>query len=225
MIELDLQVAGLIEPRQDAAGRVTLRLTEAGLACLVESRQKGQQARGPHEDLVARVAQHMHRAGRVVWRGLALRAPLPDPSDPLRTRWVMAMPDVYSIRHTTREDQVLPVVHEVKVSRADLLADLKRVEKGQAYLQLASECWYVLAEGIGRPEDIPEAFGVLQAAPGGDADGPARFGHLEVLRPALRRSFLPGFHLWMALARAAPCPVDEAAADPQRALGDPDATT
>jgi hypothetical protein len=29
------------------------------------------------------------------------------------TRWVQAMPDVYSIRHTTREDLVQPLVHEI----------------------------------------------------------------------------------------------------------------
>jgi hypothetical protein len=38
----------------------------------------------------------------------------------------MAMPDVYSVRHTTVASYLQPVVHEIKVRRADLLADLKR---------------------------------------------------------------------------------------------------
>ena len=221
MIELDLQAAGLIEPQQDPAGRVTLRLTDAGLRCLAEQRQRHQRARQPHEALVARVTLEMQRAGRVVWRGLSVRAPLPEADDPTRSRWVVAMPDVYSIRHTTREDQLLPVVHEVKVSRADLLADLKRPEKGQAYCQLASECWYVLAQGIGRPEDLPDAYGVMQATRRPVHASDQDFGRLEVLRPAPRRAFQPGFHLWMALARATPCPGEDAEHDPQRALGDP----
>ena len=41
----------------------------------------------------------------------------------------MAMPDVFSIRHTTVEAYLEPIVHEVKVQRADLLADLRRATK------------------------------------------------------------------------------------------------
>ena len=110
-------------------------------------------------------------------------------------RWTVAMPDVYSIRHTSRADRVEPVVHEIKVQRADLLADLRRPAKGEAYRQMASECWYVLKAGIGSPSDIPEVYGVMQ-------DGTA--GVLEVLRPAPRRAMKLPFAAWMALARAAP---------------------
>ena len=46
--------------------------------------------------------------------------------------WAIAMPDVYSIRHTTVEDHVEPIAHEIKVRRADLLADLRRPTKGEA---------------------------------------------------------------------------------------------
>jgi hypothetical protein len=106
------------------------------------------------------------------------------------------MPDVFSIRHTTVEDYLEPVVHEVKVRRADLLADLKRSAKRAAYLQLAGECWYVIRAGIAEPDEIPRECGVLVAA----ADG----GALEVARPAPRRSMRLSFQAWMALARATP---------------------
>jgi hypothetical protein len=56
----------------------------------------------------------------------------------------MAMPDVYSIRHTTVEDYVEPVAHEIKVRRADLLADLRAAHKRAAYLGMAAPagtCW------------------------------------------------------------------------------------
>jgi hypothetical protein len=115
-----------------------------------------------------------------------------DASPSPTTRWAMAMPDVFSIRHTTREDWVEPVVHEIKVRRADLLSDLRKPDKRDAYLALSSRCWYVLAEGIGEPEEIPADFGVLIAHP----------GRLEVARPAPARPHKPGLATWMALAKA-----------------------
>jgi hypothetical protein len=104
------------------------------------------------------------------------------------------MPDVFSIRHTTVEAYAEPIVHEVKVQRADLLADLRRACKRQAYLDLGGECWYVIKEGIARADEIPAECGVLVAGARG----------LEVARPAPKRPTRIGFALWMALARATP---------------------
>ncbi len=196
-LELDLLAEGLLARHWDADGRETLRVTEAGLQLLAASRRSAQAALSRHEALVAVVAREMQRAGRIVWRGLSLRAPLDEPDG--ATRWAMAMPDVYSIRHTTVEAYLEPVVHEIKVSRADLLADLKRPDKGRAYRALAGECWYVVREGLCRDDEVPAEYGLMVAR--GDA-----MDRLEVLRPAPRRPLTPGFGLWMALARAAPEP-------------------
>ena len=216
LVEVELLAAGLIARVQDTAGRETLRVTDAGVTELARTLQKNRAVRDDHEALVGRVAREMQRAGRVVWRGLSLRAWVgqdkpPDSDDamapaPLLTepqplaadterRWAMAMPDVYSIRHTTVEAYVEPVVHEIKVRRADLLSDLRRPAKAQAYRWLASQCWYVLAAGIGRADEIPEAYGVMFAAPDGSFD---------VARPAPRRAMTLPFAVWMALARATP---------------------
>ena len=59
-----------------------------------------------------------------------------------------------------------PIVHEIKVSHADLLGDLKKPNKRAAYLGLGGECWYVLgqtAKGkpIVQPDEIPPECGVL----------------------------------------------------------------
>jgi hypothetical protein len=235
LIEVELLAAGLLERRQDVAGRETLRVTDAGLQVLAQTLQRNRAARDPHEDLVARVAMEMQRAGRVVWRGLALRAALPftdtatqaplgdadggGPFDevlgptpeapPPATRWAMAVPDVFSIRHTTREDLVEPIVHEIKVRRADLLSDLRHFDKRAAYLALSSQCWYVLKAGIAEPEEVPAECGVmvahLSATPSSSALGPV----LEVLRPALRRRHRIAFATWVALARASPEPPPE----------------
>jgi hypothetical protein len=201
VVEAELLVAGALERRQDAAGRETLRLTDAGLALIVGAVQRNRAARDRHETLVARVALEMQRAGRVVWRGLSLRAP------PLEegAGWPVAMPDVFSIRHTTVEEYVEPVVHEIKVRRADLLSDLRHEAKREAYRALSSQCWYVIEAGIGEPDEIPPAYGVMVS----------RGCALEVARPAPRRAMRLPFPVWMALARAsAEPPLDDGELQP-----------
>jgi len=206
MVEVELLAAGLLSRERDAEGRETVRVTEAGLALMVRTLQRHRGARDAHEALVGRIAREMQRAGRVVWRGLSLRAKVGEGE---AAGWVMAMPDVYSIRHTTVEDYLEPVVHEIKVRRADLLADLRKPAKGEAYRQIGGECWYVLKSGIGGPADVPECYGVMAAHDGGE---------LEVLRPAPRRAMKLPFGIWMALARATPEAADDS---PQATLGDP----
>ena len=186
-VEVELLAAGLVARERDALGRETLRLTDAGIAVLAETLAKNRARRDPHEALVERVARAMTREGRLAWRGLAVRAKV-------EGGWTIAMPDVFSIRHTTVEAYVEPVVHEVKVRRADLLADLRRTCKREAYLALGGECWYAIAGGIAEPDEIPRECGVLVASGEG----------FVVARPAPKRPATIGFALWMALARATP---------------------
>jgi hypothetical protein len=227
LLEVELLAAGLLSRERDAQGRESVRVTDAGVALLAQTLQKNRAARNDHEALVARVAREMQRAGRVVWRGLSLRARVgealvvaaeaPAPTGlaagaaadrVVEPGWAIAMPDVYSIRHTTVEDYVEPVAHEIKVRRADLLSDLRRPAKGEAYRWLSGECWYVIREGIAQPQEIPEVYGVLLARPDGG---------LEVARPAPKRGLRLPFAVWMALARATPERPDDD--DAQPALG------
>lgn len=203
LIEVELLAAGLLERVRGVNGRETVRVTDAALQVLNATLQKNRAARDAHEALVARVALDMQRAGRIVWRGLRLRAP---PSV-VGGKWTMAMPDVFSIRHTTVEDYVEPIVHEIKVRRADLLSDLRHEAKRVAYLSVSSQCWYVLLTGIGQPEEIPPEYGVLLA----------HDTALEVARPAPRRQMRVPLGVWMALARTdAEPPIDD---DGQAFLG------
>lgn len=205
-IELDLLNASLICRHWDIAGHETLRLTDAGITHLATKRRRHQAALTAHETLVQRVAQQQQRAGRVVWCGLSLRAPLQGVAEatagdgaaaPPPTRWAMAMPDVYAIRYTTVEDYVEAAAYEIKVSRADLLGDLRRPAKAAAYLALAGQCWYVLKRGIADVDEIPPAFGVMWAD---DESG------FETARRAPVRPFKLPFPVWMALARATALP-------------------
>ncbi len=204
MIEVELLAAGLLTREREGDGRERLRLTDAGIRLLADTLQANRAARDAHEALVDRVARDMQRAGRIVWRRLALRAPVavatadqPEPAAAADSGWAIAMPDVYSVRHTTVEDYLAPRAHEIKVSRADLLSDLRRPAKGEAYRWLAGECWYVIREGIARLDEIPAVYGVMVA--------PER-GLLEVARPAPQRAMKLPFAVWMALARARPEP-------------------
>ena len=208
LVEVELLAAGWVERLRDGAGRETLRVTDAGIAVLASTLARNRAARDAHEALIDRVAVAMQRAGRIAWRGLSLRVRIGD--DALGTgQWTVARPDLFSVRHTSVEDYLEPVVHEIKVRRADLLGDLRRPSKGEAYRQMARECWYVLAEGIGDADDVPADYGVMVECG----------GVLDVLRPAPRRALRLPFATWMALARATPEPAEEPT---QQALGDPD---
>ena len=205
LVEVELLAVGLLERRRDGDGRETVHVTEAGIQVLAATLQGNRATRSAHESLVERVALEMQRAGRITWRGLSLRCPATT-ADGGRA-WATAMPDVFSIRHTTVEDYAEPVVHEIKVRRADLLSDLRHAAKGAAYLALSSQCWYVLKSGIAQAEEIPAPFGVMLAED----------DRLTVARPAPRRAARVPFHVWMALARADAEPA--AADDPQPQLG------
>lgn len=118
-----------------------------------------------------------------------------------KLRWKVCKPDVFSVRNTTVAAYLQPVVHEIKVSRADLLGDLRMRDKRDSYLDIGGQCWYVLgSDARGRPiaqvDEVPPACGVIYALPD---------GRLDVARHAPTRAMadLP-FALWMALAKAAP---------------------
>ncbi len=214
-LEVELLAAQLLERVIEPSGHDRVRLTDAGITFLAQAFHTNRQARSKHEALVERVAQTMSRDGRIVWLGLSLRARLPTEPE-AKTRWKMCMPDVFSIRNTTVTGYLEPVVHEVKVSRADLLGDLKLRDKRDSYLSVGGQCWYVLgcdAKGrpIASPDEVPVECGVLQL----------QDEQLVVLRNAPKRAVadLP-FAMWMALAKATALPPgnDRYSADPSQGV-------
>lgn len=199
VVEIELLAAGLLDRIVSPTGHETLRVTPDGLRLLADTLAANRARLSAHEALVERVAREMGRAGRIAWRGLGLRAQVPGSEAQQPAQWCMARPDVFSIRNTSVAEYVEPVVHEVKVRRADLLADLRQEAKRAAYLDLG-ECWYVLgrdARGrcIGSAQEIPESCGVMVIE--GERLVVARAA------PRARRSALP-FGVWMALAKATP---------------------
>ena len=199
-VEVDLLAAGLLERQRSAVGHETLRVTDRGIAHIASSLVVNRAALSAHEALVEQVAREMTRNGRIAWRGLSLRARLPAADEGGKARWCIARPDVFSIRNTSVEAYAQPIVHEIKVRRADLMADLRKPDKRAAYLDLGGECWYVLgcdARGrpIAAPDEVPVECGVLML------EG----GRFVVARSAVHRAQprMP-FAVWMALAKAQP---------------------
>ena len=200
LLEIELLAAGMLQRIASPSGHESLRVSDAGIAWLAATLARNRSALTAHEALVEHVACEMVRAGRIAWRALNLRAQLPPACEGERVRWCMVRPDVFSIRNTTVQTYVDPIVHEIKVNRSDLLGDLRRPEKRAAYLDLGGECWYVLgcdARGrpIGAEDEVPPECGVMMM----------ENHRLSVVRAAPRRTRqnLP-FDVWIALAKATP---------------------
>lgn len=213
-LEIELLAAGMLDRVQAPSGQESLRVTDAGVRLLAATLAANRAALSAHEALVERVALEMTRAGRIAWRGLGLRAQVPSPEASQPLRWCVAKPDVFSIRNTSVETYVDPIVHEVKVRRSDLLGDLRQPAKRSAYLDLG-ECWYVLDNDAKRrciadPDEVPAECGVLVLE--GERLVVARAA------PRRKRTGLP-FGMWMALAKATPVPGEDGQA--QALLGEP----
>ena len=197
-IEVDLLAAGLIERVASSEPELrpdTIRVTDAGVQALALAQAQNRQALSAHEALVQVTARWLVAQGRLVWTGLSLLSP-----DTSAGSWGACRPDVFSLRHSSLEHALEPAIHEIKVSRADLLGDLRQPGKRGAYLGLAQRVWYVLGSDsqgtpIGDPDDIPPECGVLVAR--GDT--------LCIARPAPGREARPiALPTWLALARAQP---------------------
>lgn len=124
-------------------------------------------------------------------------------------RWRLARPDLFSVRHTSHPGYLQPMVHEVKVSRADLFSDLRHKAKRASYQWLCSECHYVFPAGLAEPRELPEELGVWVI------HGDIETGRLEMLRPARHTPCNMPFDVWMALVKATPVkrPLDRAQAE------------
>ena len=237
-IDIDLLAAGWASLVGDHPAQECLKLTDAGLALLAQSRQAQRRAASTHDKLALRMADLLVETGRLVWHELSLRAQVdleapaentpsttasslgaqrapfmaspslwadeeanadttPAPPKPA-TQWRLARPDLFSVRRTSNPAYLQPMVHEVKVSRADLFSDLRNKAKRASYQWLCSECYYVFPAGMAEPKELPEELGVWVMH--SDADG----SRLEMLRPARHAPCTLPFDVWMALAQATP---------------------
>jgi len=234
-IDIDLLAAGWVSLVGDHPARECLRLTDAGIAVLAQSRQAQRRAESDHDKLALRMSDLLMACGRLVWRELSLRAQVESAASPQESvhaavpgelstlwvddvpdtsdddipgaesksaakahRWRMTRPDLFSVRRTSNPAYLQPMVHEVKVSRADLLSDLRHTAKRASYQWLCSECHYVFPHGLAEPQELPEELGVWVI------HGDIETGRLEMLRSARHVPCTIPFDVWMAMAKASP---------------------
>lgn len=183
-IEIDLLAAGLIERVRRGDEMEVVRVTEAGLAALAVHLERNRRAFDAHESLVDTLVRLLTDAGRLVFRNLPLRAPVDG-------TWRACRADIYSLRPSTNAAYTAPCIHEIKVRRSDLLADLARPEKRAAYQAVSAEFYYVLPEGLAALEEIPPDSGVVFVGPLGTRPG----------RPSPKRAVQPGLGEWLSIAR------------------------
>lgn len=184
-IEIDLLAAGWLERRLDACGRDRVVVTPLGVAALSAHLVGNRSGRDPHETLVERTAAWVSAQGRHAFTRTQFRVKAED-------GWKIAMPDVLSIRRTTRLDGLAPVAYEVKARRADLLGDVRNPAKRAGYRQVSSAFYYVIAEGIGTAADVPDDCGLIVAGDAGFA--------IERASPVSEVTW--SFAHWMALVVA-----------------------
>lgn len=157
-IDLDLVVHGFAETVDKAYNSTALlTVTKRGVAHLNEVRQALIAAQRPHHELGQRLAQHLHDKGLHTWENVEFSNP-----DWTRPRsWDVVRPDVFACLPSLKAENAAPVIYEVKVRRADFMADLAKSEKRAAYSQLAEAVYYCCPVGMIDKAEMPDGYGLL----------------------------------------------------------------
>lgn len=159
-VELDLFVHGLLEKaseRRDSSTAV-VTLTKRGVAHLNEVRQTLIQAQRAHHQLGTRLANHLRTQGFHTWENIEFCNPILPPAP--RT-WGVVRPDVFACLPSLKARNAAPAIYEVKVSRADFLADVARADKRGAYSDLAEAVYYCCQDGLLNKTEVPDGYGLL----------------------------------------------------------------
>ncbi len=157
-VDLDLMVLGLVETvDSNSNAAASLSVTRLGVAHLSEARQALIAAQQPHHDLGERLAADLRERGLLTW--LNVEFVNPDWTEP--RRWGAVRPDVFACLPSLKARNAAPAIYEVKVSRADFLADLAKPEKREAYAALAEAVYYCCPDGIASKGEVPDGFGLI----------------------------------------------------------------
>lgn len=109
-----------------------------------------------HNDLASSLAAHLrsrHCDHRVTWENLAF-SDWSKPDASLNCR-----PDVFSIRPTLDVTKCRPWTHEVKISRADFLSDI-RSAKWRQYVAFSCRVFFAAPKGLIDPIELPRETGL-----------------------------------------------------------------
>lgn len=153
---LDLAALGLIEQARYASSGLHMSITQEGVVALQGMVAASRERRAPHHDLAARLAEWLAANGRACWTNVEFRVRSDDGVQLVR-------PDVFSINATLNPERIDSTVHEVKVSRADFLADIAKASKRGGYAAISERLFYVAPQGMLEPEEMPDGIGLLLA--------------------------------------------------------------
>lgn len=155
VIALDLTAAGLLE-MGSAIGRLALAITNKGIAELQAETERERVRRRPHHDLASRLSNWLRQQEkRITWENIELMVPREEGGKQA------VRPDIFSMVVTYDEKRINPCVHEVKVSRADFLADIAQPGKRAGYAHLAEVLYYAAPAGLIAAEEVPEGCGLI----------------------------------------------------------------
>jgi hypothetical protein len=154
-VDLDLAASGLILRQERHYGGVYFTITSAGEIELEAEKAREIARRRPHHALAGRLAQWRRDQGRVTWENIEL---LVDREAGGRQA---IRPDVFSMAATYDERRINPCVDEVKVSRADFLADVAKTEKREGYRRIAEVVYYAAPAGMIEVSEVPDGCGLL----------------------------------------------------------------
>lgn len=156
--DLELLDAGFLvrsEPRVFSHRMAHYAITPRGEAMAVALLRRQQRLLAPHHQLASTLAHWLVRQGRMTWENSAFSAM--GPQGPCEVR-----PDVFSLLATLNPGRMEPMVHEVKISRADFLADITVPEKRAAYFSLAPRVVYATPAGLLKEGEVPPECGWLE---------------------------------------------------------------
>lgn len=109
-----------------------------------------------HNELATSLATHLRSRWcqhRVTWENLSFS----DWSDPQAS--LHCRPDVFSIVPTLNVEKCRPWTHEVKISRADFLSDI-RSEKWRQYVAFSCRVFFAVPKGLIDPSELPAEAGL-----------------------------------------------------------------
>lgn len=166
-LHLDLIASGCLEvlPESDSrsAWGAVVRVTEKGVAVLARARQSLVDAQRPHHELGGRLAAWLRQRGMLAWENVEF----PNPDRSVFRAWGVVRPDVFACKPVLRAASAATAIYEIKVSRADFLADLAKPQKRQAYLDLAEAVYFCAPHGMIAPAEVPKGIGLLcETTPG-----------------------------------------------------------
>lgn len=172
-VDLDLLVHGFVEVGS-RSNTTSLTVTRQGIAHINEVRQSRIAVQSDHHKLGHRLCAYLREKGMYTWENIAFCNSTPGEG----RKWGVVRPDVFACKPELLARNAAPAIYEVKVNRADFLADLAKPEKRGAYADLAEAVYYCCPAPLISRTEVPQGCGLIYEMPS---------GHFQIQKNARRR--------------------------------------